>query len=65
MYIYIFIYYIYYIYYIYIKTSNKTRCMYDQAKPTVRELNPDHINPYVGTNDLNTEKTASQISKSI
>ena len=39
--------------------------MYDQAKPTVRELNPDHIILYVGTNDLNTEKTASQISKSI
>ena len=35
------------------------------AKPTIRELNPYHIILHVGTNDLNTEKTASQISKSI
>ena len=39
--------------------------MYDQAKPTTRELNPEHIILHVGTNDLKTEKTASQISKSI
>ena len=35
------------------------------AKPTIRELNPEHIILHVGTNDLNSEKTASQISKSI
>ena len=46
-------------------SSAKTRCMYDHAKPTIRELNPDHIILHVGTNDLNTEKAASQISKSI
>ena len=44
-------------------SSAKTRCMY--AKPTIRELNPEHIILHVGTNDLNTEKTASQISKLI
>ena len=43
-------------------SSAKTRCMYDHAKPTIRELNPEHIILHVGTNDLNTEKTASQIS---
>ena len=45
--------------------SAKTRCMYDHAKPTIRELNPEHIILHVGTNDVNSEKTASQISKSI
>ena len=43
----------------------KTRCMYDHAKPTIRELNPEDIILHVGTNDLNSEKSASQISKSI
>ena len=42
-------------------SSAKTRCMYDHAKPTIRELNPKHIILHVGTNDLNSEKTASQI----
>ena len=46
-------------------SSAKTRCMYDHAKPTIRELNPEHIILHVGANDLNTEKTASQISNSI
>ena len=46
-------------------SSAKTRCMYDHAKPTIRELNPEHIILHVGTNDLDTEKTTSQISKSI
>ena len=46
-------------------SSAKTRCMYDHAKPTITELNPEHIILHVGTNDLNTEKTASQVSKSI
>ena len=45
-------------------SSAKARCMYDHAKPTSRELNPEHI-LHVGTNDLNSEKTVSQISKSI
>ena len=42
--------------------SAKTRCMYDHAKPTIRELNPEHIILHVGSNDLNSEKTVSQIS---
>ena len=46
-------------------SSAKTRCMYGHAKPRIRELNPEHIILHVGTNDLNTEKTASQVSKSI
>ena len=39
-------------------SSAKTRCMYDHAKPTIRELNPEHIILHVGTNDLNTEKNS-------
>ena len=39
--------------------------MYDHAKPTIREVNPEHIILHVGTNDLNSEKTSSQISNSI
>ena len=46
-------------------SSAKTRCVYDHAKPTIREVNPEHIILHVGTNDLNSEKTASQISNSI
>ena len=46
-------------------SSAETRCMYDHAKPTIRELNPEHIILHVGSNYLNTEKTASQILKSI
>ena len=46
-------------------SSAKTRCMYDHAKPTIREVNPEHIILHVGTNDLNSEKTASQTSNSI
>ena len=38
--------------------------MFDHAKPTIRELNPEHIIFHVGTNDVNSsEKTTSQISK--
>ena len=46
-------------------SSAKTRCMYDHANPTIRELNPEHIILHVDTNGLNSEKTASQVSKSI
>ena len=46
-------------------SSAKTRCMYDHVKPTIREINPEHIILHVGTSDLNSEKTASQISNSI
>ena len=39
--------------------------MVDHVKPTLRGDKPDHITLHVGTNDLRTEKTASQIAKSI
>ena len=37
--------------------------MTDHVKPTLREVNPDHIVLHAGTNDLRTEKMASQIAK--
>ena len=43
----------------------KVSCMVDQVKPTLRDDKPDHIILHAGTNDLRTEKTASQIAKSI
>ena len=43
-------------------SSAQTRYMYDHTKPTIRELNPEHIVLHVGINDLNSEKTVSQIS---
>ena len=46
-------------------SSAKTGCMYDHAKPTIREVSPEHIILHVGTNDLNSEKTVSKISNSI
>ena len=45
--------------------SAKVRCMHDHVKPTIRETNPEHIIIHVGTNDLNSEKTASEIANSI
>ena len=39
--------------------------MYDHVKPTIREFNPNHIILHVGTNELKSSKTASQISKSV
>ena len=43
----------------------KVSCMVDHVKPTLRDDKPDHIILHVATNDLRTEKTASQIAKSI
>ena len=43
----------------------KIQCMDDYSRPTIREFDPEWIIIHVGTNDLNTEKTASQISKSL
>ena len=37
--------------------------MTDHVKPTLRDINPDHIILHVGTNDLRMENTASQIAK--
>ena len=39
--------------------------MQDHVKPTIRDINPQQIILHVGTNDLKTERTASQIAKSI
>ena len=46
-------------------SSAKTSCMHDHAKPRIRETNPKHIILHVGTNDLKSEKIASQIANSI
>ena len=40
-------------------------CMQDHAKPIIRDINPQQIILHVGTNDLKTERIASQIAKSI
>ena len=39
--------------------------MYDYIKPTLRECDPESFIVHIGTNELNTAKTASQISRSI
>ena len=39
--------------------------MYDHVKPTIREFNPNHIILHVGTNELKSNKTANQISRSV
>ena len=41
----------------------KISCMTDHVKPTLRDINPDHIILHAGTNDLRTENIASQIAK--
>ena len=46
-------------------TSARVSCMQDHVKSTVRDINPQQIILYVGTNDLKTELTASQIAESI
>ena len=43
----------------------KVSCMVDHVKPTLRDDKPDHIILHVGTNDLRTEKTGNQITKSV
>ena len=43
----------------------KISCMVDHAKPTLRDDKPDNMILHAGTNDIRTEKTASQTAKSI
>ena len=43
----------------------KVSCMVDHVKPILRDDKPDHIILQAATNDLRTEKTASQIAKSM
>ena len=46
-------------------TTAKVSCMQDHVKPTIRDINPQQIILHVGTNDLKTERTASQIAETI
>ena len=46
-------------------SSAKVQCTYDHAKPTRRDVNPENIILHIGTNDLNFDKTSSQIARSI
>ena len=43
----------------------KVRCLHDYVKPTMRDFNPNQIILHVGINDLNSEKTSSQIANAI
>ena len=43
----------------------KVRCLYDHSKPTMRDFDPEVIILHVGTNDLTSSKTSSEIAKSI
>ena len=45
--------------------SAKVRCMHDHVKPTVQDFDPDHIILHCGTNDLNSDRTSSQIAREI
>ena len=38
--------------------------MHDHVNPTIRDIDPQQIILHVGTNDLKTEGTTSQIAKS-
>ena len=46
-------------------SSAKARCMHDNVKSTVRDFTQDYIIRHCETNELNSEKTASQIAGSI
>ena len=41
------------------------RCMHNHAKPIARDFNPDHIILDCGTNDLNSDRTSSQITREV
>ena len=41
----------------------KISCMTEHVKPTLQDINPDHIVLQAGTNDLRTENIASHIAK--
>ena len=41
----------------------KVSCTQDFVKPTIRDKNPQQIILRIGTNDLETEQTTSQIAK--
>ena len=41
------------------------RCMYNHAKPTIRDLEPDNIILRCGTNGLSSNRASSQIAREI
>ena len=45
--------------------SAEVRRMHDHAKPNVRDFDPDHIILLCGTNDLNSDRTSTQIAREI
>ena len=45
--------------------SVKVRCMHNHMKPTVRDIDRDHIILHCGINDLNSDRTSSQIAREI
>ena len=48
-----------------VRPFSSAKVMHDHVKPTVRDLNLDHIILHCGTDDLNSEQAASQIARSI
>ena len=45
--------------------SAKVRCMYDHAKPTLRDFDLDHIMSHCGIIDPNSDTKSSQIARDI
>ena len=45
--------------------SAKGRCMHDHAEPTMQVFDPDHVILHCETNDLNSNRTSSQIAREI
>ena len=43
-------------------SSVTTSCIHEHPKPAYRVINPEHIILHVSTDDLKSEKTASQIA---
>ena len=46
-------------------TGAKVSCMVEHVKPTIRDDKPNHVILHTGTNDLRSDKTASQIARYI
>ena len=45
--------------------SAKVRHLHDNAKPTIRDIDRDHVILYCGNNDLNSDRTPSQMAREI
>ena len=46
-------------------SSAKVKCTKDYVKPCIREYNPGHVIIHVSTNELDSERQADMIAKSI